>query len=314
MMLKSSLVLGVFWCGLAGSVLPCPGQATGSTKTAPPAGSPYSSEETPTAAPGLAQHEADLRTALASQPESASLLYALALVQRQENKPSESLSTYTQAAKLRKPTPLELRSAALDYVLLSDYDDATRWLETAASMAPTDADILYALGRCYYSKNRFADAEKMYERVLTLQPKNLKAEENLGLVYDATNRTQQAETALRQAANWADAHGTDEWPFLDLGSFLLDHDRADDALEPLRIAESIRPDSAAAHEKLGRALLGVQDSKTGINELQVAEKIDPREPRIHYELGRALRQAGDVEQAKKEFALSQQLYSSHSEE
>jgi tetratricopeptide (TPR) repeat protein len=199
-------------------------------------------------------------------------------------------------------------------VLLNDYDNAIHWLEIAASTAPSDVDILYALGRCYYSKSRYADAEKMYERVLVLQPKNLKAEENLGLVYDATNRTQDAESALRAAAGWADPHGKDEWPFLDLGGFLLDHDRASEAVEPLRIAESIHPGSAAAHEKLGRALLATQDSKAGIGELENAEEIDPREPRIHYELGRALRQAGDTEQAKKEFALSQQLYSSHSEE
>ncbi len=314
MVQKLLLAVGIFWYIYAGRAPLCLGQASGAIKAAPAAGSPYSTEETPMAAPGLAQQETDLRAALAAQPESPSLLYALALVERQENKPAESLKIYTQAATFRKPTPQELRSVALDYVLLNDYDDAIHWLEIAASIAPSDADILYALGRCYYSKSRFADAEKMYEQVLSLQPKNLKAKENLGLVYDATNRTQLAEMALREAANWADPHGKDEWPFLDLGGFLLDHDRANEALEPLRIAANIQPGSAAAHEKLGRALLATQDSKAGISELQIAEKIDPREPRIHYELGRALRQAGDAEQAKKEFALSQQLYSSHSEE
>ena len=289
-------------------------QVSGSIKATPPAGTSYSKEETSPSIPGLAQKEADLRAAIAGQPESPSLLYALALVLRQENKVGDSLKTYTKAAKYRKPTPEELRSVALDYVMLNDFDDAIHWLEVAAAMDPSDVNILYALGRCYYTKNRFADAGKMYEQVLALQPRHLKAEENLGLVYEATNRPKEAESALRNAVSWANANGADEWPFLDLGDFLLDQNRAKDAIEPLQIAVRIQPGSAPAHEKLGRALLADQQSSAGISELEESTKLDPRNPKAHYELGRALRQAGQSEQAKKEFALSQKLYATHSEE
>ena len=314
MTLKSSLSFAIIACTLTALCPRCTAQAAPPTKAAPQAVFPFAQEQRFGTTAGLAQKEADLRAALAAQPEEASLLYALALVLRQEGKAGESLQTYTHAAQLRKPTPQQLRSVALNYVLMDDYEDAIHWLETAEAMAPSDPDILYALARCYYTKNRFVEAGTLYLRVLALRPRDLKAEENLGLTYEATNRSAEAESALRAAASWADPRGIDEWPFVDLGAYLLDHNRPQEAIEPLQTAVRIQPASAIAHEKLGRALLATQQSAAGIEHLRKAASLDPRNPRVHYELGRALRDAGQTEEAKKEFVLSQQLYSSHSAE
>jgi tetratricopeptide (TPR) repeat protein len=314
MALRSSIQCSLLFCLLAGVGSYLFAQATNATKEAPPSGTAYSTEESGAVTARLAQRESDLRAELAHQPDSADLLYALALVLRQEGKPRESLDTYTRAAGYRKPAPEELRSVALDYVLLNDFEDAIHWLEVASRMDPGDAEILYALGRCYYSKDRFLDAGRMYERVLAIQPRHLKAEENLGLVYDATNRPEMAEDAFRKAASWASESGTDEWPFLDLGSFLLDQDRAKEAVDPLRVAVHIRPECAACHEKLGRALLATHDSAGALAELEQATRLDPKNPKTHYEFGRALRQAGQAERAQQEFSLSQKLYSAHSQE
>jgi tetratricopeptide (TPR) repeat protein len=289
-------------------------QVSGRAKEAQPASTPYSAEESGAVTAELARKEAELRAALQQGSDSAGLLYGLALVLRQEGKPRESLDTYTQAARKMKPTAEELRSVALDYVLLNDYDDAIHWLEIACQMDPNDTSILYSLGRCYYSRDRYADAGKMYEQVLAIEPRNLKAEENLGLVYDATNDPEKAEGALRMAASWADKNSKDEWPFLDLGSFLLDHDRSQEALDPLHIAVSIQPMCARCHEKLGRALVETHDIATGIAELQEATKLDPKDPKAHFELGRALRQTGQNERAQEEIKISQSLYAAHSQE
>lgn len=314
MVMKSSVWFALLCCGLAGGGSQLFAQTQGPTKEARPSTPAYSKEESDSIKTTLGQKESELRKALARQPDSADVLYALALVLRGEGKARQSLDIYTRAAQHRKPTPKELRSVALDYVLLTDYEDAIHWLEVASGMDPADADVLYSLGRCYYSKDRYLDAQRMYERVLTLQPKHVKAEENLGLVYDATNRPDLAEQALRNAADWTDKNGTDEWPFLDLGSFLLDKDRAKEAIDPLRIAAHIRPESAICHEKLGRALLAVHDSTGGVAELEQATRLDPKNPKTHFELGRALRQAGQAERAQQEFSLSQKLYSEHSQE
>jgi Flp pilus assembly protein TadD len=275
---------------------------------------PYSSEENRTVASASAAKEAELRAQIVERPHDADPAYSLALLLRQEGKAHESLDAYTHAAQLRTPTAEEIRSVALDYVLLNDYDDAIRWLERAARMDPANAGVLYSLGRCYFSKDRYLDAERMFAHVLALDPKNLKAQENLGLVFDATNQPDRAEEALRTAAAWADKNGADEWPFLDYGGFLLDHGRAQEALDPLRTAARIQPKCAACHEKLGRSLVQSHELADGIAELERAAQLEPSDPKTHYELGRALRQAGQAERAQREFALSQKLYAPHSQE
>ena len=297
-----------FLCGLMGQV------PEGPAKQPRAVDAPYSAEERAEVSAHLAQKEAELRSAILQEPRSAEVAYSLALVLRREGKVRESLDAYTQAAQLRVPTADDLRSVALNYVILNDYDDAIRWLERAAKMQPNNIGVLYSLGRCYFSKDRYLEAEHMFARVLVLDPKNLKAEENIGLVFEATNHSAQAEEALRTAASWASKSGPDEWPFLDLGGFLLDHGRPQEAIEPLRTAAQIRAGCAACHEKLGRALLLTNAPAEGIAELEQAVQLEPSNPKAHYELGRALRQAGQTERAQREFAASQKLYATHSQE
>jgi tetratricopeptide (TPR) repeat protein len=274
---------------------------------------PSVAQEQPRADPSLAEEEAKLRKAVERNPDAPDNLYQLALVLRQENKPQDSLGVYTRAARLQKPNVDQLRSVALDYVLLNDYTDAIHWLRVALSFDPNNVDVLYSLGRCLYTQSSFPQAQAAFTRVLALQPEHLKAEENLGLTLDAQNQPEAAEKALRTAAAWADQRSLqDEWPFLDLGNFLLDQGRQADALPFLLKAAHIAPASAATHEELGRALVATGNSNDGINELQAAAKIDPNNPRIHFELGHAYRDAGKLDQARAEFALSKKLYGEHS--
>jgi tetratricopeptide (TPR) repeat protein len=255
----------------------------------------------------LVDMEADLRRNLELHPDSAPTLYRLGLVLRQEGKPKESLETYTRAARAQKPDAEELRSVALDYVLLDDYPDAIHWLETAASLDSSNVEVLYSLARCLYTQGAFHKAEALYLRVLQIKPDYLKAEENLGLAYDAENQSEDAEKALRAAVDWATKQPSDEWPFLNLGAFLLDHDRPVEAVPFLEKAAAIAPKFPLCHEKLGRALEQSGKLADGVTELEIAVQLNPQNPNIHFELGHAYRLAGALEKARAEFAVSQQL-------
>jgi len=283
------------------------------TKTQP-GGISLGNETAALADPALAEKEARLRASLQQGPQSAETLYELALVLRLLNKPRESLETYTRAAQIQTPDAEQLRSVALNYVLLNDYDDAVRWLRIALGMEPDNKDVLYSLGRCLYAKNLFPEAEKVYLRLLTLEPTHLKAEENLGLTYDAQNEPQKAEEALRRAAQWTKERGLkDPWPYLDLGIVLLDQARAADAQPFLEKAVELDPKSAWAHEKLGMALVANGDPNRGVRELQLAVGLAPNDPKAHFELGHAYRAAGQQEKARAEFDLSKSLYGEHSQ-
>ena len=272
---------------------------------------PAEIEKAPAALAGM---EAGLRRDLEANPDSALLLYKLGLVLRQEKKPKESLETYTRTAKFQKPNADQLRSVALDYVLLDDYADAVHWLELAASFEPANVDVLYSLGRCLYSQNKFPEAEGAFLRVLALKPDHLKAEENLGLVYDYSSKPDQAEATFRKAVDWAGTESTDEWPFQDLGTFLLDHNRPEEAVPYFQRAASIAPKSAVCHEKLGRALVDSGKAQDGVKELDKAAQLDPKNPKTHFELGHAWRAVGNLDKSRAEFALSQSLYGQHSDD
>jgi tetratricopeptide (TPR) repeat protein len=254
-------------------------------------------------------NEAALRDQLARNPQSPEVLYQLALVLRLKGQYRESLETYTRAAHLKKPGAMQLRSVALNYVQLNDYDDAIRWLRVAADMEPKDTDVLYSLGRCLYTQNLFAEAETAFINVLNIDPGHLKAQENLGLVYDAQNKPEMAEKALRTAARWADERNIpDSWPYLDLGNLLLDQSRAKEAMPFLEKAAELAPNSAQCHEKFGHALRSTGDPNRAIRELETAIKLDPKDAKAHLELGRAYRDAGQEDKSRAEFEKSKSLY------
>jgi tetratricopeptide (TPR) repeat protein len=299
---------------LACSLLAAPAQDQNATKVVTPKQSQTFAGETTAERSPFAASEAELRSKAAQNPQSADVLYQLALVLRLEQKYKESLETYSRAAALKQPDPMQLRSVALNYVQLNDYQDAIHWLRIALGMQPDNVDILYSLGRCLYAESDLPRAEAAFIRVLQLQPDHLKAQENLGLTYDGQNKPELAEKALRTAAEWADQrHVKDEWPYIDFGSLLLDRSRAAEAVPVLEKAVTIAPQSAPALEKLGRALLGVGKPAEAVTVLLKAATLDPQNPKVHFELGRAYRDAGQAEKARVEFDISKQLYGSHNQ-
>ncbi|HEY2859125.1 MAG TPA: tetratricopeptide repeat protein [Terracidiphilus sp.] len=300
---------------LACGLLPVAAQETNASKVVPPRQSQTFADETSQSPQSLAASEADLKSKAARPDVAPADLYQLGLVLRLEHKYKDSLEVYTRAAAAQQPEPIQLRSVALDYVQLNDYADAIHWLRIALGMQPENVDILYSLGRCFFAQNDLVHAEAAFTRVLQLQPDHLKAEENLGLTYDGENKPRLAEQALRTAAEWAEKRSLkDEWPYIDLGTLLLDQSRAADATPILQKAVATAPQSAPAHEKLGRALLESGKPADAVPELQKATNLDPQDAKAHFELGRAYRDAGQAERARVEFDLCKKLYGTHNQD
>jgi tetratricopeptide (TPR) repeat protein len=78
---------------------------------------------------------------------------------------------------------------------LNDYPDGIKWLEKSVGFDRTNKDAWYFLGRAYYTKARFADAHQAFQKVLDLDPRNVRAEDNIGLIYE-TSGDAAAETVL----------------------------------------------------------------------------------------------------------------------
>ncbi len=131
----------------------------------------------------LAEAEQVTRRYLEIHKSSADGHYLLGYILFKKQDAKSSLAEYTEAARYRKPSPADLEAVAGDYVLLKDYADADKWFTKAVEWNPKDSLGWYYLGRTKYSENRFEEAISAFEQCLKLDPRNVKAEDNLGLSF-----------------------------------------------------------------------------------------------------------------------------------
>jgi len=236
----------------------------------------------------------------------AMLAYALL----RENKPAESLKEYTRAAAIEEPSAQMLERVGQDYVLLGDWVDADKWTLRAVQIDPADADAWYSLGRIRYTEQRFRDALSCFQQVLKLSPKSVKAENNLGLSYEATNQTDAAVEAYRKAIEWQNEGPRaqiSEQPLLNLGVVLLHRGGLAEAEPLLTQAAALAPRDPRIHEQLGHLYMQKRDYSAAEHELDQACKLDPKNSSLHFLLGQAYRHLGMRQEAEAEFAASARL-------
>ncbi len=224
-----------------------------------------------------------------------------------------SLVEYTAGAKYQTPGAFDLKIVALDYVLLHDYVDADKWLTRSVERDPKDSEGWYYLGRAKYNENRFEDAIRAFTQCLTLDPGNLKAEDNLGLSYAGLDRHEEAIAAYQKAIAWqAEALIKDSGPFINLGSLLLEQNRVEEAIPYLMQGVSISPEESRAHAALGKAYSKQNELKKAQSELEKAVELAPDNASLHYVLAQVYRKQGLIDKAKVEFARSAELNGSNS--
>jgi tetratricopeptide (TPR) repeat protein len=243
-----------------------------------------------------------------SHPGSDDAAYLLAYISFRQDKPQESLRLFAQATKLKPPNANDLTIAALDYVLLKDYNDAAHYLELSLKMNPNDAEARYHLGRVRYQQNQFDLAISAFEEVLTRDPKNVKAQDNLGLSLEAKNQIDPAITAYKKAIELDQAAAIhSSQPYLNLGSLLAKSSRFDEAIPLLTRAAEIAPDEFKVHYELGRACFDSNRLDAARRQAEVAVKLDPGDSSGHYLLGRVYQRLGQKDLAKEQFQKTSEL-------
>ncbi len=257
--------------------------------------------------------EASVLEFLSQQPASAAGHYLLGYILYLEVRPKESLAEYTLAAQQHTPTAVDLEIVALDYVLLRDFADADRWLTKSLAWNAANAQGWYYLGRTKYNENRFTEAIDAFTTCMKLDPRNVKAEDNIGLSYEGLGRSGEAAKAFQTAIHWQeDANQKNAQPFLNLGSLLTDQGHADASLPYLLKATQLAPQNAKAHEQLGRAYLKLKQPKDARGELEKAVQLAPNDSSLHFELGINYRDQGLKDRAKQEFDRCAALNATHS--
>ena len=185
---------------------------------------------------------------------------------------------------------------------------AEREFRVALGLRPADAEALYYLGRVYYTQNNFPAAADVFRRVLDLEPRHYKAYDSLGLCYEAMGKTAGAYAAFNKAQRIArDVDPTYDWPYADLAEMLIKEDRAEEALPHAEEALRINPRSARDNYLVGKAMARRDNPQASLEYLRKAAELDPKYPEPHYLLGQIYQKQGQRADAKREFALFEQL-------
>jgi tetratricopeptide (TPR) repeat protein len=260
-----------------------------------------------------AKAESALKIYITNDNRSATAHYLLAYALLRENQPTSSLSEYTFAARLRRPTATDLKNVALDYVLLSDLPDAIKWLKESIANNDRDPDSWYVLGRTYYEQGGFQNAIDCFKKALALAPESVKAANNLGLAYEALGRKGEAINSYRSALKWQEgADHANEQPFLNLAGVLMHNGQLDEALTLLLKAAIIAPNNSQIHEQLGQLYLQTHQFAKAQAEFEQAVALSPDSAPLHFLLGQTYRQEGLKQKAKEEFDRTKVLNGTHS--
>jgi Tfp pilus assembly protein PilF len=252
--------------------------------------------------------ETALHSYLQSHQDSADALYMLGFVLNRENHPADSLATYTRAAAITRPGSDDLKIVGLNYVLLEDYADAIKWLEKAVELDNKNADAWYYLGRAYYTRSRLIEARSAFTTVLNLDPRNARAENGLGLVFESDAQPESAIDAYRKSIAWSEqSPQASEQPYVNLGSILLAQGRTEEALPPLEKAVALAPNDGYCRLKLGTAYLRAHRMEEAKKELEKATQFDPDNSIAHYQLGKLYQAVNAKDRAQSEFDRAAEL-------
>ena len=254
--------------------------------------------------------ERALRGYIGLHRDSSDALYMLGFVLNRQNRPAESLTSYTRAAAITRPTADDLKVVGLDYVLLDDYPDAIKWLEKAVTLDSSNKDAWYYLGRACYTKARLGEARKAFEKILDLDPSNARAENNLGLILETEGKPAAAIEAYRKAIAWQEQTSqVSEQPYVNLGNLLVEQGQIKEAIGPLEKAVALAPNNAFCHMTLGVYYRKAGQMEGAQHELARATQLEPDNAVAHYQLGRVYKEMNDLNRAKAEFDRTAELQS-----
>jgi Flp pilus assembly protein TadD len=267
-------------------------------------------------------HEAELtlRQALSSDPENASLHFALAAMLRQQGRLDDAFDEFTQSAQLMPDFPENHSSLAYIFYLLDDGPNAIAEARTALSNGQYGAaahafveslardagnpDTYYDMGITLHAVGDVPAAIHAYRQAIYLKPAFWQAHSNLALILHEQNNLDEALAEYREAKRLAPEEASVR---NNLGNTYCDKGDFDAAILELRELYRQHPEWEQGHSCLARAYLSKKNYGSAIDELQLAVLQNPAGSAEHRALGEALLLDDKLEEGVRELRLAVSL-------
>ena len=188
---------------------------------------------------------------------------------------AESHYRYTLALGLRQLANLSISEER--------FEEATRLLDEALKLTPSDADLQLDAGVAWFRRGDPRKAAELAEAVLASHPENARAHNVLGRIALFKGDTDGSIAELKKAVDLQHDFETSYF----LGVAYLKARKVAEASALFKELESSVGDSAAVHVLFGRAYVLTRFPEAAVEEFRKAIKLDPRYPRAHALLGYA---------------------------
>ncbi len=167
------------------------------------------------------------------------------------------------------------------------------------------AVLVVALGALTWRQaGMYRDVVTLYETTLARNPACWMAQNNLGNLFAAEGRADEAvarfEAALKIRPDYPEAESN-------LGDQLNVLNRSAEAIPHLERALQRQPNYAGAHNNLGIAFMSTGRAAEGMAEFETALRLRPAYPEAHFNLGLALAKSGRNAEAMARFAEAVRL-------
>jgi len=254
----------------------------------------------------LAEAEGPYLLALENRLDNAAALLGLAQISRLKGEMRETSIYLARVATLSADSnsPEFLYKFALLALRVGMIDQAKAALERSLKLRPDEPPYLLALGVAWLSRGDLFEAEKLFRRLIEIQPNNSLGQLHLGYVLLNQKKYRDARLWLEKSARSPNAIPE---VFYYLG--LVAQEQNDDAGAIPLFEKAVQklPNYAHARIALGSSYMKLKNYTRARAELETAVKLDPNEPRAHYSLALLYARLNDPVRAQEQMKIVDSL-------
>ncbi len=176
-----------------------------------------------------------------------------------------------------------------------------------AQASQSEAFRLNTLGVAYMNQQKFAEAQKYFEKALAADPKFAMARLNLGISLLSQQNLEKARVALEEATRLLPK---DAYAWYNLGLVYKDAGETEKGIDAFQHVAHLSPE-ADAHYFLGYLHSQLQQYDEAIAEFQKALAAFPYHASSEFGIARAYQRKGDADSARQHLARFQKITTEH---
>jgi|FLOH01.1.fsa_nt_gi tetratricopeptide (TPR) repeat protein/cytoskeletal protein CcmA (bactofilin family) len=185
------------------------------------------------------------------------------------------------------------------------YADAEAIFKKALTVSRVESKVYAGLGDIYFEDKRYNDALAQFQRSIDLNPANEEYRIKQAKTYSSKGQLKEAVESYKQALEINPESGP---VFYNMGILYLEQKELDKAREALNMSVELDANSFEAHEALSLLYSQEKAYDKAITEIAEAVKLENDKPSLHLTLGQLLLQSGKEDEAVKAFKKAADLF------